>query len=322
MPSERAAPSKVRLAQQGFLLPAPAQNGIEGLALRFFQPEGMQALDFSRPAGEMALVPPDSVSWQIFKNPLALFIGGVAAVVLELAEPRVRAGVWHHTSFRSEPVQRLQRTGLAAMVTVYAARGAAETMIAHIRQAHARVQGRTEAGIPYSATDPVLLNWVQATASYGFLEAYHAYVSPLCAGDRNRFLQEAEAAAALYGATGAPRSTADMTAQFAAMRPLLEPSEIIREFLSIIRRAPVLPAPFRPLQRLMVRAALAILPACVRETLMLDAHPWPWERRLLRVAGSLADRLILLEAPPAQACRRLGLPERYLYDVQRLPALP
>jgi uncharacterized protein (DUF2236 family) len=34
-------------------------------------------------------VSPDSVSRCVFKNPLPLFIGGVAAVILELAEPRV-----------------------------------------------------------------------------------------------------------------------------------------------------------------------------------------------------------------------------------------
>jgi uncharacterized protein (DUF2236 family) len=41
--------------------------------------------DFLRPAGESALVSPDSVSWRVFKNQLSLFIGGVAAVILQLA---------------------------------------------------------------------------------------------------------------------------------------------------------------------------------------------------------------------------------------------
>jgi uncharacterized protein (DUF2236 family) len=45
-------------------------------------------------------VAPDSVSWSVFKNPVSLFIGGVTAVIMELADPRVRTGVWEHTSFR------------------------------------------------------------------------------------------------------------------------------------------------------------------------------------------------------------------------------
>src|SRR3954464_727672 len=101
---------------------------------------GFPSADFTTPAGEPALVRPDSVSWRIFKNPVALFTGGVAAVILELAEPSVRTGVWEHTGFRRDPVRRLQRTGLAAMITVYAARSVAEKMIAHVRVLHERVQ--------------------------------------------------------------------------------------------------------------------------------------------------------------------------------------
>jgi uncharacterized protein (DUF2236 family) len=63
----------------------------------------LRGQDFTRPAREPALVPADSVSWQIFKNPLALFVGGVAAVILELADPAVRTGVWEHTDFRRDP---------------------------------------------------------------------------------------------------------------------------------------------------------------------------------------------------------------------------
>ena len=48
------------------------------------------SVDFRQPAGEAAS---DSVSWQVFKNPVSLFIGGVTTVLLELAEPRVRSGV-------------------------------------------------------------------------------------------------------------------------------------------------------------------------------------------------------------------------------------
>lgn len=89
-------------------------------------------VDFTRPEGEPALIAADSVSWRVFKNPVALYIGGIAAVLLELAEPRVRTGVWEHSSFRSDPLPRMKRTGLAAMVTVYGARSVAERMYPHL----------------------------------------------------------------------------------------------------------------------------------------------------------------------------------------------
>jgi uncharacterized protein (DUF2236 family) len=60
------------------------------------EPGDRSHIDFLRPVGEAALVPPDSVSWHAFKNALSVFIGGVTAVIMELAEPLVRTGVGAH----------------------------------------------------------------------------------------------------------------------------------------------------------------------------------------------------------------------------------
>ncbi len=84
---------------------------------------------------------------------------------MELAEPRVRTGLWEHTAFRSDPVRRLRQTGLAAMVTVYGARSIAEPMIARVRRIHDVVAGTTLSGESYRANDPELLNWAYVTAA-------------------------------------------------------------------------------------------------------------------------------------------------------------
>ena len=65
-------------------------------------------------------------------------------MILEFAEPRVRTGVWEYTEFRTRPARRIRRTGLAAMVTVYGPRSAAEAMIAQV-QAAAWARARTDA---------------------------------------------------------------------------------------------------------------------------------------------------------------------------------
>lgn len=288
---------------------------LAGSVRHLFEPDPDRRIDFTAPAGEPAFNGPDSISWQAFKNPIALFIGGITAVLLELAEPRVRTGVWEHTTFRTDPIPRMRRTGLAAMVTVYGARSKAEAMIAGIGRMHARVAGTTPAGEAYRADDPVLLDWVQATASFGFLEAYHAYVHLLSTAEKNRFYAEARPAARLYGATGAPASLAELEAQFATMRPRLERSDIVFEFLDIVSTAPILPAPLRGFQRVLVRAAVEIAPAWLRDVLGLGAE-WrlgPWEAKLVRLAGRAADRIVVPQGPAAQACRRMGLPANYLY---------
>lgn len=284
-------------------------------AAQKFLADGAPRIDFAQPAGEAALVGPDSVSWRVFRNPVALFIGGVTAVLLEFAEPRVRSGVWEHSTFRADPVGRLKRTGLAAMVTVYGARSVAEKMIAGVRRMHDRVNGATPSGHAYSANDAELLNWVHATASFGFLEAYCAYACPLSAADRDRFYSEGQAAAALYGATGAPNSVAEQRAMFAATAPRFERSEIVFEFLAIMRTAPALPQPVRLAQGTLVRAAVELLPREARRALGLGERYGlnPVERLLVRRMGGRADRIVLRSAPPAQACMRLGLPADYLY---------
>jgi uncharacterized protein (DUF2236 family) len=293
-------------------LPYPLRRRLEDGARELASVRGAR-VDFESPAGEPALVGPDSVSWQVFRNPVALFIGGVTAVILELAEPRVRHGVWDHTTFRTDPLARMRRTGLAAMVTVYAARGVAEAMIAGVGRTHGRVRGTTSGGAAYRADDPELLDWVQATAAFGFLEAYSAFVRPLSRADKDRFYAEGGPSAALYGATGAPGSVAELEALFAAMAPKLERSEVVLEFLDILRRAPVLPAALRPLQHMMIRAAVEITPEWARETLGLNHRLKPWEAALIRALGAIADRIVVEASPPSAACRRLGLASDYLH---------
>lgn len=277
------------------------------LAPRF---EGDRRLDFTAPAGEDALAPSDGVTWQVFRNPIALFAGGVAAVVLELAEPRVRSGVWDHTTFRTDPVGRMQRTGLAAMVTVYGPKSMAETMIAGVCRKHDRIHGTTPDGVVYHANDPELLTWVHATASFGFLEAYRAYVRPLDRAQRDRFYAEGLPAARLYGAVAAPRSQHELDAQFAAMMPKLERSQIVLELLDILRNARILPRPLRSLQWMLVRAGVALVPEPVRARLGLGPRfgVSRAERVFVRALGRLADLLVLPSSPAAEARRRLGLP--------------
>lgn len=269
-------------------------------------PAGM-AVDFSQPAGEAALAPHDGISWQVFANPVALFVGGVTAVLLELAEPSVRSGVWDHSSFQRDPGTRLRRTGFAAMMTVYGPRSQAEQMIAHVVRMHQRVKGSTPDGVAYHANDPRLLDWVQATASFGFTEAFHRYARSLSAHEKDSAFAESGPAARLYGATGAPRSWAEWEALLAQTAPGLEGSQILADFMRIMGQAPILPAPLRPLQRLLVRAAVEITPEPVRSLPQLRGRGLRvGEAALVRALARGSALLPLGDTPQAQAARRLA----------------
>ena len=54
-------------------------------------------------------------------------------------------------------------------------------------------------GEPYRALDPELLDWVSATAVYGFLTAYDRFVAPVSPADRRRYFAESGPIARLYG---------------------------------------------------------------------------------------------------------------------------
>lgn len=273
-------------------------------------PPGL-GFDFTQPLGEPGLVPADSISWRIFKNPVSLFIGGVSAVILELAEPSVRSGVWDHSSFRTDAVMRLRRTGAAAMMTVYGPRTAAEAMIARVVRRHSTVQGTTPDGTRYHANDERLLDWVQATASYGFIEAYSRFVEPLTQEERSHAFAEGSTASRLYGAMGAPKSVQEWEALLRKTRPLLERSEIVLEFLDIMRHAPITAAPFRPFQRLLIQAAVDLVPSDIRALLHIERFTLSQPQRMaVRLMARVAQKLPLSNSPPARASIRMGLTSR------------
>lgn len=273
-------------------------------------PPGME-FDFSHPAGEPALAPHDGITWQIFANPVSLFIGGVTAVLLELAEPSVRAGVWDHSSFRRDPSTRLRRTGFAAMMTVYGPRSQAREMIARVVAMHERVTGVNDRGEAYRANDPKLLDWVQATATFGFTAAYHHYVRPLSQQEWNDAFGESTPAAKLYGAVNAPASLPEWEALQASMRRSLEDSTVLTEFLNILNDAPILSAPLRPLQRLLVRAAVSIVPQPVSSFPQLRGRGLRFgEERVVRTLARLSGLISISALPHVQARRRLAVGSR------------
>ncbi len=303
-------PSRLRAAAM-----RPLENHLDGAATAFLTAGSGRLPDFSGPVGEPSFSPPSSVAWRVFKNPVALFIGGAAAVLLEFADARVRSGVWDHSSFREDPVGRLRRTGLAAMVTVYGAKSVALAMIERVKRLHDRVEGVTPGGEAYRANDPALLTWVHATASFGFLEAYSRFVAPLSRVEKDQFFADTQKSARAYGADRSPGNVGEWEALLEEWQPRFEASPEVFEFLSIMRKAPALPGAMQFSQRIFLRAAVEILPPEARKA--LDLGPSfglrPLEGMLVQRIGRRADRLILRSAPAVQACQRLGLPATYLY---------
>lgn len=276
-------------------------------AARSTPPLGGGRINYLEPAGDPGFYGPDSVAWRVHANPIALAVGGIAAVILELAEPRVRSGVWDHSTFRKDPLARMQRTGEAAMITTYGPTKAAEARIAMVTRMHERVSGVTPEGQAYTALEPELMTWVHLTAGYGFLNAYLRYVDPtLSRADQDRYYAEGARLGHAFGAPDAPTSVAEVEAQIQTMRPKLRPHPIIGEFLQIVSSTSPFGLAGRVLQPMVVQAAIDLLPAWAREELEMPERPLARAAvrplvRALGAAGALAPSEI-----PRQAYARVG----------------
>jgi len=249
-------------------------------------------IDYSQPSGDPGLFGPDSMAWRVHANPVALAIGGVAAVILELAEPRVRSGVWDHSTFRTDPLARMQRTGEATLITTYGPTKAAEARVAMVTRMHERVSGLTPEGQAYTALEPELMTWVHVTASWGFLTAYDRHVSKLSLADRDRYFAEGGRLGRLFGAPEPPDSVAGVENWFDRMRPKLVPHPIINEFLGIVSTTSPLGLAGRALQPLVVEAAIDLVPADIRAKLGLKTRPLRLAvaRRVLGLMALAAER--------------------------------
>lgn len=272
-------------------------------------------VDFRNPPGEPAGLEPDSMHWKVYKNPVAMAVGGVAAVLLEFADARIRSGVWDHSIYKQDPIGRSKRTGIAAMVGVYGPKRAAERVIQGVTNMHSRVNGNTPKGEAYRALDPELLDWVSATAAYGFLTAYDVFVERVPEVDKKQYYAEAAPGAKLYGVQNSPMSTKDFFSMMDKLVHRFEPHAINEEFLGIIMSGAAAPDTPKYLSRAMARASVSLLPSIVREKLGLGPKYdlSLVDRMTVKALGKYLNRKAIPGSPPCDASLRIGLPENFLY---------
>jgi uncharacterized protein (DUF2236 family) len=135
----------------------------------------------------------DSITRRINRENI-LLLGGGRALLMQLAHPKVAAGVDEHSDFRSHPIRRLRRTIRMTMAIVFGDRDTALAAARGVNQAHGRVQG---AG--YRALDPDLLLWVYATLADTALVTYEVFVQQLLPREREDFHQEFKLLGELLG---------------------------------------------------------------------------------------------------------------------------
>jgi uncharacterized protein (DUF2236 family) len=149
---------------------------------------------------------PESMVRRLGNSPVTPFLGGGAAVLLQVAHPLVAAGVVDHSGYDQDLWRRLVHTLRALYLVTFGDREEAERAGATVRAVHERVRGvlssqlgRFPPGTPYSASDPELMLWVHSTLVYSSLAAYERFVSRLSVGERDRYVDEMNVIAELFG---------------------------------------------------------------------------------------------------------------------------
>lgn len=239
-------------------------------------------LDYDNPPGDPGLFGPDAVCWRVHADFPAMLAGGVSALLLQALHPLALAGVWDHSTFRTDMQGRLGRTAQFIAGTTYGSRADAMQLIERVRRIHAHIRGTAPDGRPYAADDPALLTWVHVAEVSSFLAGYLRYVGPLSAADQDRYFAEEAHIAALLGAPDVPDSRAAIAAYLDAQRPGLVASDRTFEVVRLVMSMPVARPQLLPAVRVMTDAGVALLPAWARQMLGLDA---PSLRRQFSRAG-------------------------------------
>ncbi|MFE9132957.1 oxygenase MpaB family protein [Streptomyces sp. NPDC007355] len=230
----------------------------------------------------------------------SMYIGGLAALLLQSLHPTAMAAVAAHSGFQGDPWGRLQRTSTFLAVTTFGTSEDAEAAVTRVREVHERIRGTTPEGVPYRASDPHLLGWVHVAETACFLRAHQRYGrAPLAPAAADGYVADMAEVARRLGVESPPGSRAGLAARLAEYRPELRATPASRAAARFLLSEPPLPALARLPYAFLAAAAVELLPAWARA--YLDP---PAVTRLMLPLGRPGGRAIttglrwVIMAPP------------------------
>lgn len=225
-------------------------------------------------------------------------LGGGRALILQVAEPRVAAGVAEFSDYREAPWRRLYRTIDVTTRIVFGDQSSSARAAAALHARHQRVRGKDDRGRGYRALDPELLMWVHATLLDTSLLVYDRYVRRLSEPERALYYRQMKPVGEAYGIPldRQPSDWAAFRAYFDRMLTGgLRVTETTRDVADAVLN-PELPLPARlpalPAVEALRLLTVGTLPSSLREGLGLE---WgPLRERLLAASQGTIRRLLRL----------------------------
>lgn len=131
--------------------------------------------------------------WRINREAVVA-LAGTCAILMQFAHPKVATGVRDHSNFETDPAGRLRRTFDLSLTWVFGSRSEAMEAARIVNRRHEAVRGAD-----YSARDPHLLMWVQATLVYSAIRAYRLFVGRLTQAEADGYYQDTKRIGVLLG---------------------------------------------------------------------------------------------------------------------------
>jgi len=254
-----------------------------------------------------------------------LLLGGGAAILLQLADPRVAHGVARHSGFLERPLDRLVGTLDYVYAIGFGDEEIAAAAVRTVNERHVPVRGPAVDGRPaYSAFDADAQRWVASTLLAVALDLHERLWGPLTAADGDAIVRGYAPVGLRLQAerAGWPESRAEFDAWWRERLTRLavgpDARSVARSLLSGASALPFGSAVLLPPVRLITAA---LLPAPVR-----DAYGFRWTPRVERVANGWLAGIALVwpllprvvrHAPLHASLRRARRRSRYAGDELR-----
>jgi uncharacterized protein (DUF2236 family) len=212
------------------------------------------------------------MAWRVHADLASMLFGGFCALMLQTLHPLAMAGVAGHSNFREDPTGRLRRTARFVAGTTFGGRAFVDQLVSEVRAVHSRVVGFAPDGRPYSASDPALLTWVHTTEAMSFLASYQRYgPRPLLRGEKDQYFAETAAVAHALGALEVPSSLTEARDYMRRIRPELAATDAAFETVRFVSAAPDGPVVGALAHRVVVEAAIDLLPHFAKVQLALGS---------------------------------------------------
>ncbi len=208
---------------------------------------------------------PGSVTWHLTRENV-LLAGGMRALLLQVAHPKVAQGVVDHSAYQTDPFGRAFRTFDAVYNILFGTADTAIDMATRVFAVHQRVKGQmpsdngTVPAESYRADDPELLLWVHATLIDSTMFGYERLVEPLTWRQRCQFYEESLVFGQLFGVSD-DVAPPDLIAFRRYMDRMLDTELQVSDAGRAVANAllnggPRLTAPLRPVSRVLAAGML------------------------------------------------------------------